>query len=117
MKVLLGMELCNLIEFNEFMSDYEKLAFKCVRVEDGTLKLNRISKVPFLILDKVHIIPINKNSHIEEMHLVEFIEVIRICIGAYCMDKESMKKLIKNKFKPKDCKCFSYVNQYGKQEK
>jgi hypothetical protein len=113
-RMLMGMELVSLKGFNEFMKEYERLPYRSGHAEDNSIKLILITRIPNPIPEKVHVMLVNKKTEIADMTLADVVEVIRICIEDFCMEKMSIKKIIKNKADPKDCQCFSYVKQYGK---
>jgi hypothetical protein len=105
LQMLMGMELVSLKGFNEFMTDYEKLVYCSGHADDEAIKQNLITRIPHPIPEKVYDMMKNKGN-IEEHTLADVGELIRICIKDLCMDRNSIKQVIKNRVDPKDCQLF-----------
>jgi hypothetical protein len=85
------------------MTNYEKLPYRSGHVEVEAIKQNLITRMPLPIPEKVYVILKNKGCDIVGQTLANVGELIRICIEDFCMDKKSIKQVIKTKVDLKDC--------------
>jgi hypothetical protein len=69
--MLKGIESVNLKGFNEFMTDYQKPAYRSGHTEDEAIKQNLITKMPHPIPKKVYVMMKNTNHNIAEQTLAD----------------------------------------------
>ena len=67
----MGMDLVSLKGLNEFITNYEKLAYKSGHVEDDTIKQNLTTRMPDPIPDNIHVMIKNKNCEIAKQTIID----------------------------------------------